>query len=74
LHSRTKQRLLIITQEARMEKTKKELLKLIRTGIRLNTKAPKTETPKTVYSRKAKFKRRFSDDTSFFIYMRFDFQ
>ena len=49
-----------------MDTRKKELLKLIRTGVRLDTKPPKTETPKTVYSRKAKHKRRFSDDTSFF--------
>lgn len=49
-----------------MDKRTKELVKLIRTGVRLDTKAPKTETPKTVYSRKAKHRRRFSDDTSFF--------
>ena len=49
-----------------MDKRTKELVKLIRTGVRLDTRAPKAETPKTVYSRKAKYKGRFSDDTSFF--------
>ena len=49
-----------------MDKRTKELVKLIRTGVRLDTKAPKAETPKTVYSRKAKHRRRISDDTSFF--------
>jgi len=34
----------------------KERLKQIRQGIRLNTKAPKIETPKSVYSRKFKHK------------------
>ena len=33
-------------------KTKKEVLKQLRVGIRLNTKAPKIEVPKTVYNRK----------------------
>ena len=49
-----------------MKIPKKELVKLIRTGVRLDTKPPKTETPKTVYSRKAKHKKRFSNDASFF--------
>lgn len=37
-------------------KTKKEMLKQLRVGVRLNTKAPKVEIPKNVYSRKQKHK------------------
>ena len=37
-------------------KTNKDKLKEIRVGIRLNTKAPKVEIPKSVYSRKQKHK------------------
>ncbi len=37
----------------------KELLRQIHSGMRLKTKAPKRETPKTVYTRKEKHKRRF---------------
>jgi len=44
------------------QKTKKDLIKSIRIGVRLNTKAPKKETPKTVYNRKDKHKGRL--DTS----------
>lgn len=46
---------------------KKEVLKFIRTGLRLKVKPPKQETPKTVYSRK-KQKRRSDDDSSFVLY------
>jgi len=35
---------------------KKEILKNLRAGIRLITKAPKVETPKNVYNRKVKHK------------------
>jgi hypothetical protein len=42
----------------------KDLLKELRRGVRLNTPAPKRETPKNVYSRKDKHKRRYKD-TSF---------
>jgi len=45
----------------------KKLLKSIRSGIRLKTKAPKRETPKTVYNRKDKHKRRF-DTSSYHLY------
>ena len=44
-----------------------DLIRLIRSGKRLKTKPPKRETPKTVYSRKSKHKRRM-DDSSFFLY------
>jgi hypothetical protein len=37
-------------------KTNKDKLKQIRTGLRLNTKAPKVEIPKSVYQRKNKHK------------------
>ncbi len=43
---------------------KRKLLKFIRSGIRLKTKPPKQEIPKTVYNRK-KQKRRSNDDSSF---------
>jgi|GEM_PF-1908990 len=36
----------------------KELLRQIHSGMRLKTKAPKRETPKTVYNRKQKHKGR----------------
>ena len=35
---------------------RKEILKNLRVGIRLNTKAPKVEIPKNVYRRKQKHK------------------
>lgn len=37
-------------------KKQKEILKNLRIGIRLNTKAPKIEIPKNVYNRKLKHK------------------
>ncbi len=43
---------------------KRKLLKFIRSGLRLKTKPPKQETPKTVYNRK-KQKRRSNYDSSF---------
>ncbi|MDA3901793.1 MAG: hypothetical protein PF637_14880 [Spirochaetes bacterium] len=46
--------------------TQKELLKMMRSGVRLKTPPPKTETPKNVYTRKTKHKRRFRNDSSFF--------
>jgi hypothetical protein len=45
---------------------KKELLKLIRTGLRLKTKPPKQEKPATVYNRKSKHKRTI-DASSFYL-------
>ncbi len=48
-------------------KEQRDLLKNIRKGIRLKTKAPRVETPASVYSRKDKHKRRIADDSSFFI-------
>lgn len=42
----------------------KKLLKQIRTGIRLKTKAPKVETPKSVYSRNIKHRRRLDEASS----------
>lgn len=36
------------------KKKNKDLLKRVRGGLRLKTKAPRCETPKTVYSRKRK--------------------
>ncbi len=50
--------------------SKLELLKLIRSGIRLKTKPPKVETPKSAYSRKKKYKRSYNEDSSFFIQKR----
>lgn len=47
----------------------KELLRMLRAQRRVKQKAPKVETPKTVYSRKAKHKRRYSDDASSFFVM-----
>jgi len=47
--------------------TQKEMLSMMRSGVRLKTPPPKTETPKTVYTRKTKHKRRFRNDSSFFI-------
>jgi hypothetical protein len=47
---------------------KKELLKQLRCGVRLQVKPPKTETPKTVYSRKREKKRRFDENSSFFYF------
>ena len=45
----------------------KELLKELRSGMRLKTKAPKRETPKTVYNRKRKHKGRFDTSPYHFI-------
>ncbi|MBN2435324.1 MAG: hypothetical protein JXK07_08675 [Spirochaetes bacterium] len=47
--------------------TKKEMLAMMRSVVRLKTPPPKTETPKNVYTRKTKHKRRFRNDSSFFI-------
>jgi hypothetical protein len=53
-------------QEVRMKtKRKKELLSLIRHGVRLDTKPPKVEEPKSVYKRKDKHRRRISNESSF---------
>ncbi len=51
---------------------RKEQLKRVRSGLRLKTKAPRVETPKNVYSRKTKHKRRHDHDSSFF-YLYLDF-
>lgn len=48
-------------------KNKSDLLRLIRSGVRLKTKPPKRETPKNVYRRRDKHRRRFDKDPSFFI-------
>ena len=48
------------------KKKEKEILKLIRTGVRLKTPPPKKETPETVYSRKIKHKRRPDASFDFF--------
>jgi len=45
----------------------KDLLRQIRTGVRLTTPPPKREVPKTTYSRKDKHKRRFETSSYFFI-------
>ncbi|HPI88305.1 MAG TPA: hypothetical protein PK859_03275 [Spirochaetota bacterium] len=42
---------------------KEELLKALRHGRRLNTKPPKKEVPKSVYTRKAKHKRKFDESS-----------
>lgn len=44
----------------------KDLLRQIRSGIRLATPPPKRETPKNVYSRKSKHKRRFETPSFFY--------
>jgi hypothetical protein len=49
---------------------RKEILKMIHSGLRLNTPAPKRETPKKAYTRKSKHKRRF--DTSSYFFPRMD--
>jgi hypothetical protein len=46
--------------------TRKGLLKSLRHGRRLKTKAPRQETPKTVYTRKRKHKGR-NEDSSLFL-------
>ena len=46
----------------------RELLAMIRTGMRLKTKPPKRETPKSVYNRREKHRRRWNDTSSFFRY------
>ncbi|MBP9023613.1 MAG: hypothetical protein KBH06_10475 [Spirochaetes bacterium] len=51
-----------------MKTEKEQFLKLIKKGIRLKSKPPKIETPKTVYSRKKKDGRKFDDDSSIFIF------
>ncbi|MBN1499319.1 MAG: hypothetical protein JW982_04160 [Spirochaetes bacterium] len=48
--------------------SKKEILKKIRTGVRLNVKPPKKETPKNIYCRKSKYK---GQDT--FIFARYSY-
>lgn len=48
-------------------KVKKEILRKLRCGLRLNVKSPKAETPRTVYNRKRENWRRFEKDSSFFI-------
>ncbi|MCU0849339.1 MAG: hypothetical protein MUD12_15765 [Spirochaetes bacterium] len=48
------------------KKTVRDVLLTIRRGIRLKTKPPKTETPKSVYNRKIKHRRR-PEDLLFFI-------
>ena len=50
-----------------MDRSKKEILTHIRKGMRLKGKPPKVETPKSVYTRKMKHKRRVNDEPSFFI-------
>ncbi len=47
--------------------TRNEQLKRVRSGIRLKTKPPRVETPKSVYTRKTKHKRRHDNDSSFFL-------
>jgi len=46
----------------------KDLLRTIRSGVRLATPPPKRETPKNVYNRKTKYKRRFETSSCFFRY------
>ncbi len=46
----------------------RELLAMIRTGMRLKTKPPKRETPKSVYNRREKHRRRWNDTSSSFYY------
>jgi len=46
---------------------KRELSIKVRSGLRLNTPPPKQETPKNIYSRKNKHKRRFDTSSSFFL-------
>jgi len=50
-----------------MDRNNKEVLRHIRKGMRLKGKPPKVETPKSVYTRKEKHKRRVNDEPSFFI-------
>mgnify|MGYP001547770006 CR=1 FL=1 len=52
----------------RKKKKKESILKKIKKGLRLKTKAPKVETPKTVYNRKAKHKRRLNEGSSSFMF------
>jgi len=49
-----------------MDRKNQEILKHIRKGMRLKGKPPKVETPKSVYSRKNKHRRRSNEDPSFF--------
>ena len=49
-----------------MKTEKNDVLKRIRTGVRLKVKPPKTEIPKNTYSRKEKHRRNYSDGFSFF--------
>ncbi len=49
------------------KKKEKELLRQIHSGMRLVTKAPKRETPKTVYNRKQKHKGRVNTSSYDFL-------
>jgi len=49
------------------KKTARDVLQAVRRGVRLKTKPPKIETPKSVYCRKIKHRRR-PEDLLFFIY------
>lgn len=52
-----------------MKKRKPEsLIKQLKKGLRLKTKAPKVETPQNVYRRRSKHRR--DDDPSFFYHRR----
>lgn len=42
----------------------RELLAMVRAGLRLKTKPPKKETPKSVYNRREKHRRRWNDTSS----------
>lgn len=42
----------------------RELLAMVRAGLRLKTKPPKRETPKSVYNRREKHRRRWNDTSS----------
>ena len=59
-----KQRRVIMAKK----KSNDDITKRIRQNLRLKTKRPTVETPKNVYSRKDKHKRRLQEDSSFFIY------
>lgn len=48
--------------------TKKDLLKTVRSGVRLHSKPPAIEKPKSVYNRKQKHKGRFSEDSPLFVF------
>jgi hypothetical protein len=56
-----------------MDRKNQEILKHIRKGMRLKGKPPKVETPKSVYNRKNKHRRRSDEDPLLFYWQQYFF-